>query len=150
MSVLGLDISTKTGWSVVSNSGNLLEFGLIKLKTKDLKSRIDTLSSEIKAILLKHKIDKVVIEAVFHGPNPKTTALLNKLQGAVILSLPDTVEIILVNASSARKQVLGQGTKYSKIDVYNWAVKHHKLKDFIFTKHNDITDSILLSHFGIK
>lgn len=147
--VLGLDISTKTGWGVVSSQRKLVATGLIHLKTKDIKSRIDTLSTEVSEILRNYKIDKVVIEAVFHGPNAKTTALLNQLQGAVISAIPPEVEIVFTNASSARKKVLGQGKKHTKNDVYNWAVKAFKLKQFTFTKHNDITDSILLAIFGL-
>lgn len=149
MYVLGLDVSTKTGWAILDSKSNLVDYGLIKLKSKDLKERLDCLNLEIGKILSKHTINTVVIEAVYHGPNPKTTALLNKLQGSVVSTLPSNISIKFTNATRARKEVLGKGKSYKKQDVYDWAIKKYKLKNFSFSTSNDITDAILLASYGL-
>lgn len=148
INVLGLDISLSCGYAVISSTKELKTYGCIKIKVKDLKARVDTLVNEVLKIVDQFHPVLIVIEQTYFGPSATTTALLNKFQGAVLSHIPSNILVIFVNASSARKTVLGKGKKHSKEDVFNWAVDQYKLKDLIFKKHNDITDAILLAHLG--
>lgn len=148
--ILGLDISLSCGYSILENGNKLITVGCIKVKVKELKSRLKFLSTEVIKIIEEFKPNLIVIEQVFHGPSATTTALLNRLQGAVLVSIPDNIDVIFVNASSARKTILGQGKKHSKLEVFNWIVKKFKLKNYVFSKDNDRTDSILLSIYGSR
>jgi crossover junction endodeoxyribonuclease RuvC len=146
--VLGLDISLSCGYSIIENGNQLITLGCIKVKEKDLKKRLKYLSIEIVKLIKEFSPELVVIEQVFYGPSVTTTALLNKLQGAVTVSVPENTEVIFVNASSARKSILGAGKRHTKLDVFNWAIRKFKLKNLSFKKDNDKTDSILLSMYG--
>jgi len=151
MRILGLDLSiASTGWSILDNN-KLKDVGTIKtakLKTTDVQIRLKFIDKALKEIITKYSPELVVIEEVYQGKNSKTTGVLNRLNGAVQVNLPDDVRLVLIAATSARKVVLGQGKKHDKEEVFNWAVKRHKLKNFTFEKNNDETDSILLATYG--
>lgn len=141
--ILSLDISTSTGYCVMYEK-RLIAYGIIKLKGKELQERCNELACFVEDLELKYKPDFAVIEDTFVGPNPRTTALLNKLQGAVIKTL--TCPIISIIAKSARKKVLGKDEGKQK--AFDSIVKMYNFKDFVFKKHNDITDAIVLALSG--
>lgn len=149
--ILGLDLSiSSTGWSIV-DLDTIVSYGKIKtkqLKTKDIKQRLKFIVIEIKKIIEKFSPTAIIIEDVYHGVNAKTVAILNRLNGAVIVSLPDNIDVKVINVSHARKVILTTGKRHDKNDVFLWAVSKYKLKNFNFKDHNDITDSILLAHYG--
>lgn len=151
MRSLGLDLSiTCTGWSIIDHT-TLLAYGKIetkKLKTTNIRVRLKYIILEIDKIIKEFSPTTVVIEDVYQGINAKTVAILNRLNGAVVTNIPMTIEVNVTNVSHARKVVLGSGKKHDKKEVFDWSVKKYKLKDFKFTKHNDITDSILLAEWG--
>lgn len=104
---------------------------------------------ELDKIVKQHSPSKVVIEDVYHGVNPKTTAILNRLHGAVVVSFSSSTEVVVVGAATARKNVLGQGKTHPKEEVFETMSKKYNLTDFIFKKNNDETDAILLAEFGL-
>ena len=151
--ILGLDLSILcSGWSLL-DSFKLHACGKIetkKLKTKDIQKRLKYIISEISKIIKEFSPTTIVIEDVYHGVNVKTVAILNRLNGAVVVSIPDEIEVIVINASSVRKVVLGQGQRYSKVDVFNWAVKKYSLKDNLLLAIISQAFVISLIRFFIK
>ena len=144
-------------YEIISSLGHCVDLPIKKIgvdinnefkPTWEIKTDRKEIVKEIQKIVEDYSIDTVIIEEVFHGVNVKTTAILNRLNGAVTSNLSKDINIILVNASSARKSILGKGKKHSKEDVFNWATTKYKLKEVTFKKHNDITDSILLAYLG--
>ena len=150
--VLGLDIAQTTGFSILDDD-QLLEFGKLEIAIDEgdidqKRTQLKLFRKQLRAVIKKYKPDLIVYETVYSGPNPKTTARLNQLRG-IALEVPDMQ--IKVNSdplNTIRRLVLGEGKSHTKKDVFNWAVKKYKLTELIFSKDNDITDSILLSFWG--
>lgn len=141
--VLGLDISTKTGYCVLADE-DIIAYGVIKLKSKELQERCKELAGEIQELEFMYKPDIAILESAFVGPNPSTTALLNKLQGAVIKTLSCPIRNIV--ARSARKLVMGKDT--GKQGAFDYVVSRYNLLDLVYKKDNDITDATILALTG--
>ena len=148
--VLAIDAATKTGYALIED-GKYIKGGYIKLKSKDdYRLRLRNLFCKIKGLVEELDPDLVVAEEVHSTRNAKTTILLAMYLAAVLLAVPDDVNLRTINLISARYSILkGQG-RVSKEDVFNWAVKKYDLKDFKFKSDNDITDAILLAHYGFS
>lgn len=88
MIFLALDIATQTGWSVLNEKRDLIEFGTIQINTgMTLPQRIIFLSNAIVKILEKFKPDYVFIEDLIFGiSGVKTLSYLGRLNGAAILT----------------------------------------------------------------
>jgi Holliday junction resolvasome RuvABC endonuclease subunit len=148
MIILGLDIATTTGFSVLEND-RIIEYGTIKLKSKlEHRFRFKDFREALLSILTTYKPDIVIIEATYSGRNRKTTAYLNMLRGIALECIPESSELITIAVSSARMDILGEGKKHDKLEVFHWIVNKFNLKNFVFKKHNDITDSILISFWA--
>jgi len=150
---LGLDISSHTGYAVLED-GELIDYGCFHLKSKDsYKLRYKDFRKEVRRLMVKHKPSVVVLEGVYVNMagkgrgNPKTAAYLNALRGIAVECIPVKTEYLSIQVKKVRKEVLGSGNA-TKEDVFNWAVKKYNLVDLIFSKDNDITDSVLLSLLG--
>lgn len=86
MKVIGLDISTNTGWAVIEDD-KLIDRGFIVLNSKmDLSQRLKYFSIELTRLFEKNKVDWVFIEDVFLGiSGAKTLAYLARLNGAAMV-----------------------------------------------------------------
>lgn len=145
--VLGLDISLSTGWAIFDNS-KLKDYGIIKIKEKEIDKRIRTLTAAVLCLVDEFKPTVVIMEDVFKGPNVKTLIFLSRLQGAIINIIPEGTRVEYIYSSSARKNVLKADNKNNKENTFNWIVKKFKLEGLNFKQHNDITDAILLAYYG--
>lgn len=153
MKVLGLDVATKTGFAIIDESG-IINSGIIQLNPKvTYRERLKFLREQVLELLINYKPDIVALETVYavkhkKKQNVKTVAVLNWMRGVVMESIPRNSELIDVYATTARKDVIGSG-RATKEDVFNWAVKEYELDDFVFSKHNDVTDAILLARWAM-
>lgn len=89
MLVLGLDIATQTGWSVLDSDDNsLIAFGSIQINpSMTLPQKINFLSIELTRVLEKYKPDYVFMEDLICGiSGVKTLSYLGRLNGAAILT----------------------------------------------------------------
>lgn len=144
LKIMSLDIATSTGYSIFQNK-KLLSYGLIKLNTdKCYILRLKEFRKKIQQLLKKHAPEIVIIELVYSGPNAHTTAYLNGLRAIVLEVIPRKVKVFSMSVIKARKVVL-ERSKTTKQDVFDWAKDKFNLSTFVFSKDNDITDSILLS-----
>ena len=149
MKVLGLDIATQTGWSVLDSAG-LIEYGIIKIPTSKkagLQARLLAFKQEMISLYEKIQPEVICFEAVYSGPNVKTTQFLNMLRGIAVATMPETSSMITVVASSARLKVIGKGN-CGKKGAFDWVKRKYLLNSFKFSTHNDITDSIVLAEYG--
>lgn len=101
MKLLSLDLSTKSsGWAVFDDT-NLVESGYITASSTDLIKRIQKMTTELKPILDKYKIDKVVVEEVrpegrgYGVGNLQTHRALMWLQAAIAFMLHDDYKLEL-------------------------------------------------------
>ena len=150
MKVLGLDIATCTGYSVVEGK-KVTNKGIILLNSKlPYKPRFKQFRKELVKLLREHKPDAVVLEGVYSGRNVSTSAYLNNLRGIAIEVIPLYSEFLSAQVKKVRSEVMGNGNS-TKEDVFQWVCKKYKIKDLQIKrdKDKDITDSILLATWGL-
>lgn len=98
MKTLSLDLSSKSsGWSVFDGQ-ELTEYGCITSASTDLIKRIHIMTDNIKELIKKYNINKVVVEEVrseLGTQNIKTHRALMWLQGFVAIMLHDEYKLEL-------------------------------------------------------
>ncbi len=95
MIILGIDPGTRNlGYSIIELKNSkiaLVEAGLLRFKTVELREQIRELSDGIEAIIKNHNIDEVSIENIFFAHNPKTVIKLAQFRGALCLKIILTI-----------------------------------------------------------
>ena len=148
MNILSLDCSTKSTGYAVFEEKSLKEYGCITSSSTDLFKRIHKMVDEIKVLIEKNKIEKIILEEVrpeLGTQNLKTHRALMWLQGAIALMVHDNfpkVESIYVYPSEWRKSCkikTGRG-------VVRETVKQHDIRfveeTFGIKVNDDIADAI--------
>lgn len=154
MTILSLDLSTKSsGWAVFEDK-KLKEYGCITSASTDLVKRIYIMRDGIKEILNKYTIEKVIVEEVrpeggFGVGNLQTHRALMWLQAAIGFLLHDEfkkVEIEYVYPSSWRSSCgikNGRGVKrlsQKEADI-EFVQETYGIK-----VNDDIADAICIGH----
>jgi Holliday junction resolvasome RuvABC endonuclease subunit len=146
--VIGLDIATVTGYAVLTEEG-IIEYGTIEVNSGDpYKRRFKDFRKQLVSLIRTHKPKAITLEGVYTGKNPKISAYLNNLRGIAIETVPVKSKFLSGAVKSVRLDVLGSGAA-SKNDVFTWAESTYKLKGLNVKKDHDITDAILLAHWGL-
>lgn len=148
MNILSLDCSTKSTGYAVFEEKSLKDYGCITSSSTDLFKRIHKMVDEIKVLIEKNKIEKIILEEVrpeLGTQNLKTHRALMWLQGAIALMVHDNfpkVESIYVYPSEWRKSCkikTGRG-------VVRETVKQHDIRfveeTFGIKVNDDIADAI--------
>ena len=88
MNILGIDAATKkTGYSIIDyRDGSLVEYGLIKTDSDDIRDRMKEIYSNLKNICQKKDIKVVIVEdvPVNNHSNLKTGKDLSILHGVIL------------------------------------------------------------------
>jgi crossover junction endodeoxyribonuclease RuvC len=91
LKILGIDPGTRNcGYAIIEKNSsklNLIEAGLIKIKTRDLQDQIVELVEGLDLIFNAHTINEVAIEDIFFAFNPKTVLKLAQFRGALLLKI---------------------------------------------------------------
>lgn len=151
MIILALDLSTKKSGYAIFENGNLKDYGCIIAGSTNLFHRIDKMVEEIKEILEKYEIDKVIIEDVIPDDvkgNQKVYKALTYLQGYILHTLDDydLLPAEFFTASQWRKRCgIQTGPRVKRESL--------KPKDIQFVKekynievNDDIADAICIGH----
>lgn len=115
--ILSLDMATKkTGWALFEFNGNLLEYGVIRTESEDVRERMRELYFEISNKFVEHpEIEFIVFEDVplNNHNNLKTGKDLSILQGVILsLCFEHGIGYILYNPSAWRSIIgLYNGTR---------------------------------------
>lgn len=102
MTILSLDSSTKsTGFAVFKN-GQLVDYGCITSSSTDLFKRIHKMVEEIHNLIIKHSVEKMVLEEVRPDDiggrsNLATHKALMFLQGAIAMMIHDNFQKITID-----------------------------------------------------
>lgn len=139
---LGLDPSSlSTGWAVVSQDKEPLEWGIITGRTDNPKSFIK-LHDELNHIIEKHEIKAVTIEDTFFSMNIDTLKKLVRPTGVILYMVGiHQLEHEFLMPASWRKRFMGNG-RTSKRETYEFVNDKYKLGFDSFNKYNDLTDAI--------
>lgn len=108
MKILCLDASTKNSGFAIFNDKKLENYGCITASSTDLIKRISKMITELNEILLKEKVDKIILEEVRleQNVNLKTYKALMYLQAAIVFLVHEhfnKIEIEFVYPSEWRK-----------------------------------------------
>jgi crossover junction endodeoxyribonuclease RuvC len=145
--ILGIDPGTiNCGYSIleiVNNKPQLVEAGLIKIKSRTLQEQIVELIEGIDLIFNNHIINEVAIEDMFYAFNPKTVIKLAQFRGALSLKiLQEFGNFSEYTPLQVKKAVTGNG-KATKEQVAFMVKRLLNIKTQI--KPLDITDAIAIA-----
>lgn len=144
---MGVDPSkTAMGYAIINKHRGLVTYGKCAPdKELDFESQLLEHYNQIYSLLDTYKIRAVVCEDQFMQNNAMTLKQLSKVTAMTVLACKQhNVPCIMKVPAAWRKTYLGYGkqSKDSKKITFNKVVEDYGLKEFKFTKHNDITDAI--------
>lgn len=107
--ILGLDMATKkTGYALLSDNGRIIDMGLLRASSNDVRERIGDLYNQIEKIISCNSISCIVVEDVpiSNHNNLRTGKDLCILQGAILsLCIRYKIEYKFYNPSAWRSIV---------------------------------------------
>ncbi len=115
MRILGIDPgSLHTGYGVVDRQGSKLQtvaHGRISCsRGQPLAERLCRLSRQLDQLLTQHQPDAVVLEALFHGVNPRSLIVLAQARGALLVTLALAgLEVTEYSPAEIKMAVTGNG-----------------------------------------
>lgn len=113
--ILGVDPGSRhTGWGVIERRGSrlvTLGHGRISPPVEaKLGERLVTLSDEVAALVECHQPHVAVLEALFHGVNPRSLIVLAQARGAILTSLCRSgLEVHEYSPAEIKSAVTGNG-----------------------------------------
>lgn len=145
--ILGLDVSSvATGYCVMNNTGDLIDYGVIRPKSKIYENRLQEIYHRLRNIISTyHEVDDAYIESVFTCKNANTTIKLAQVRGVAILACMDKGIAIHDVAPTLVKKHLGN----AKADKKYIIEKINSLYDLSITDDN-IADAIAISRYGYE
>lgn len=111
--ILAIDASlSSTGYCVVENNNQLVEFNKITTTTKmDEDVRIFTIADKMRELIEKYSISEVVMESQFYSRNAKTALQLSRLRGAITYVVKSAgLNLINRTPSEIRKCLMDDGS----------------------------------------
>lgn len=150
--ILGIDPGTMLmGFGVILIDGksvHYVDMGVIDLrKEKDHFAKLNTIFTEVNALIRRYDPDDLAVEAPFYGKNPQVMLKLGRAQGAAIAAaIANDIPIYEYAPRKVKMAVTGQGNA-SKEQVS--LIVSRTLRTDIKPEHLDATDAlaIALCHF---
>jgi crossover junction endodeoxyribonuclease RuvC len=147
MVILGIDPGSRNlGYCLLDYDGRkmqLIEAGLLKIKTSILQEQIVELAEGFDVILRGHHVDEVAIEDIFFAFNPKTVLKLAQFRGALSLKILQEIGYFYEYTPLQVKKALTGNGKASKEQVAFMVKRLLGIKKEI--KPLDITDAIAIA-----
>jgi crossover junction endodeoxyribonuclease RuvC len=144
---MGIDPGTRNlGYCLLDYDGKkmqLLEAGLLKIKTTILQEQIVELVEGFDVILGAHTVDEVAIEDIFFAFNPKTVLKLAQFRGALSLKILQEIGYFYEYTPLQVKKALTGNGKASKEQVAFMVKRLLGIKKEI--RPLDITDAIAIA-----
>jgi crossover junction endodeoxyribonuclease RuvC len=147
MRILGIDPGSRNlGYCVLEFDGhkyNLVEAGVLKIKTTLLQEQIVELMEGIDIILTNNHVDEVAIEDIFFAYNPKSVLKLAQIRGALSLKVLQEIGYFYeYTPLQVKKAITGNG-KAAKEQVAFMVKRLLRIKKDI--KPLDITDAMAIA-----
>ena len=144
--LIALDESTvSTGFSVFKNN-ELIDYGVIQSKSKNVIERIDMIITEINKLIDKYAPNKIVAENVMITMSAPTAKALLGLELLIELNaFQKNIPCFLIRPSSWRKILgLSNSPKLKRADKKKETMEYIKNKYGIEEKIDDICDAIAI------
>jgi len=147
MIILGIDPGSRNlGYCLLEYDGRkmqLVEAGLLKIRTTVLQEQIVELAEGFDVILKDHTVDEVAIEDIFFAYNPKSVLKLAQFRGALSLKILQDIGYFYEYTPLQVKKALTGNGKASKEQVAFMVKRLLGIKKEI--KPLDITDAIAIA-----
>ena len=151
MYILSLDQASETGWALIDEHENIVNFGIIhNKKILDYDIKINFIKHEMIKLIKEHKPIIVTVEGVFANRlNLKTHHNLSKLQGVLINYFIEN-QILYEKIPSSRWQGnlnFGRNSKKNgttKIKSINYVKEHKNIE----TDNDNIADAICMAIYA--
>lgn len=150
--IIALDESTVSTGYAVFRDNNLVEYGAITQKSKNVLERVDNIIKEINNLIDKYQPNDMVIENIQITMSAPTAKALMGLQFIIeILSYQRNIKCTSIRTTHWRKVLgLSNSSKVKKEDKKKEAMEYVKNKYDINEGINDITDAICIGECFIK
>lgn len=154
MIYMGIDASTTaTGWCIFDDC-KLLNYGVIKPKSKDWRERIGLIMSELHNIIKEYKPIKIYCEDVPLKDGKLTIIKLGAVQGGIIfVSHMNNVESEFIPVSAWRQKMLmfdGTQKGMKRDEMKKKSIEIANSKFDLELKSDDISDAILIAYSQIN
>lgn len=156
MTVLSLDLSTKSsGWAIFIDK-KLESYGCITASSTDVIKRIQKIIDELKIEMNKYKIDKIIVEEVRpegNGTNQRTHKVLMWMQAALEFMVHDNFKNIpieyIVPSSWRAKCGIKNGRGVRRDSVKQYDINFVK-ETYGIEVNDDIADAIGIGHSEVN
>lgn len=148
MKILGIDPGTAiVGWAVIEEIKGVLtpiDYGHISTsKDKQLSARLLEISTDLSAIITKHRPDEASVEELFFFKNVTTVMSVSQARGAILLTLESLqVRMFEYTPLQVKQSLTGYG-RAEKKQVQMMVKNILKLKEI--PKPDDTADAIALA-----
>ena len=150
--ILALDPSlSSTGYAIIDSDKNILDVGkIIGNQKKSEEVRMYEIANDIRNLIEKWKVKKVVMESQFAFKNIKTVMQLSRLRGAIVyVCVPTEVEMFYLAPTEVRRFFMGKGTAKKKEVAEHIRENYMDLGEFDDSykkkKNSDMYDSIAIA-----
>jgi Holliday junction resolvasome RuvABC endonuclease subunit len=147
---MSIDASTKSsGWAILNEKKELLDFGCVKASSTDLFKRIDKIAIEIKEIALKYNPEVIIMEEV--QPTNRSSATFKALiyLQAILMytfhNINPKMKVHLILPNSWRRSCgikTGRGIKRELLKPMDIEFANTKFNLQLTAKDDDIADAI--------
>lgn len=149
---IGLDLATKTGYSILTSSGKniIIDCGFLQFDSSNQKEMYKNMYTSFKKLIQKE--DLVVIENTHYQRNADVVIKLSRFGGfAIACCIEAKVPYQLIGATSSRSKLKIDSRKFgsgkSKQAVAFWL--KDKLAIDLGLELNDVSDAIILGLLGM-
>lgn len=149
--ILSLDLSSKCGYSVFTDSNELRAWGVVNVpRTDDLKNSVNTFnrsmrfSDDLRKLVEEFKIEHIIIELP-HGSQDFNAANVFGFTSGVVASVVAITGVgyTIVSEGDNKKHNLGRFRGVKKHDMINRVSQFYPaILELPFSKANHIADSI--------
>ncbi len=114
MRILGIDPGTlRTGFGIIDVLGNRLHYvtsGIIRLKEKDMNTRLDIIFDNLQQIIEQYRPEQMAIEEVFFAKNPQSAIKLGQARGvAIVAATRAQLPVAEYSTRLVKKTIVGTG-----------------------------------------
>ena len=155
MKILFLDLSNKLTGYAIGEDAKLITYGCITSSSKDVLKRITIMRNQIKQIIKKQDIEKVIMEQVRPQlKNSHTFKVLMWLQGEVLIGAYEAyskIDYNFIGASEWRAALnIKQGPKIKRQDLKPQDIKYVQDKYQIKVNDDEADAICLMDAYYIK
>lgn len=146
--VVGIDLGIKKiAWSVWEDDV-LVDTGAFSSSELTRPMDLEAISTQIEAVVSSHFPSSIFIEETLIGNNRKYSIQLSQTMGAVMAALAYVAPIYLVNVSTWKKEVIGNGNSDKKA-IRDYVLSRDSAYAALCGSDQDQYDAACIGYYGV-